>query len=362
MANGAYNDPYIVSSWAEFLTYNTSEYIGEYVKFNVNIDFSLIYPNGSSGGLVIYPNIMGNDRHWSRLAIISRTASTIAVEFKGTVENLYIDALYAKVVGGLIMSTDDIVGLHMTAQIDNNGATYIFGSYSLSDEINLIDSEIDIRVRTNGQIYFHNPSITAKLKNTSVNLNWQCPMNPVNITNVEMDASMFTGNITTGGTATIAICQKSPYENTQSLWDVKTSARQVFCQQVYGSSDQCYYNTDKTTFSGDTLDWIGLTTEQLADETELESAGFPIGGDSPWILELGKIENNSWTGYRNNKLGAFNVCVGLYNVQIPISLQSIGRHSFQINTIPSVTLPNDCTYYSTSFRPGMTIEGGILIE
>lgn len=370
MGTGTYSDPYVVTSWAEFESYNTADYAGDYVAFYRDIDFSLIYPNGCRDGLVIYPNIIGNDQHWLKLCVLGRNPTVTAIDFRGTVENLYIDGMYANAIESLIAPRGEITGLHLTAQIDNNGVTQIFGGVlvrpAFTSTISFVDSELDIRVRTRGNIHFQTRSTESvmKLKNTSVNIDFECSEEnmPHYINNIEMDASMFTGVIKSSGDVTLQICQKSPYEYTQSLWDVKVEAPRVYCESVYGNDDCCYYNTDKTTFYGDTLDWIGLTTEQLADETELEDAGFPIGGDSPWKLSAGKIKNNAWTSYRNEKLGAFNNCTQFDTIYVPNDLKSIGRYAFNITQMSKIKLPDDCTYYSTSFKSGMEVEGGILIE
>lgn len=59
-------------------------------------------------------------------------------------------------------------------------------------------------------------------------------------------------------------------------------------------------------------------------------------------------------------LGAFCHATNLNSVTIPSTVQSIGRYSFTHTVLTAVTLPDACTYYSTSFPEGCTVTGGIL--
>lgn len=63
----------------------------------------------------------------------------------------------------------------------------------------------------------------------------------------------------------------------------------------------------------------------------------------------------------NQLMGAFEGCTNLAHVSIPSTVQSIGPYSFKDTALTEVTLPAECTYYSTSFPPGCTITGGVLI-
>ena len=60
-------------------------------------------------------------------------------------------------------------------------------------------------------------------------------------------------------------------------------------------------------------------------------------------------------------MGACLNCSNLSQVELPSTLTSIGRYSFKGTKLTSVTLPANCTYYSTSFPPDCTITGGVLI-
>ena len=64
----------------------------------------------------------------------------------------------------------------------------------------------------------------------------------------------------------------------------------------------------------------------------------------------------------SKNLGAFGHCNTLKSITIPLSCTSIGKHTFTESGIKNVTLPNNCTYYSTSFPQDCNIIGGQLIE
>lgn len=60
--------------------------------------------------------------------------------------------------------------------------------------------------------------------------------------------------------------------------------------------------------------------------------------------------------------GAFSGVETLTEVYIPETVQRIGRYSFYGTSLTEVELPEECTYYSTSFPPGCNVIGGRLIN
>ena len=60
--------------------------------------------------------------------------------------------------------------------------------------------------------------------------------------------------------------------------------------------------------------------------------------------------------------GAFAGLANLTKVIFPSTLQSIGRYSFRDTGLTEVTLPAECTYYSTTFPIGCLIHGGHVIN
>lgn len=60
--------------------------------------------------------------------------------------------------------------------------------------------------------------------------------------------------------------------------------------------------------------------------------------------------------------GAFSGVETLTEVYIPETVRRIGRYSFYGTSLTEVELPDECTYYSTSFPPGCIVHGGQLIN
>ena len=60
-------------------------------------------------------------------------------------------------------------------------------------------------------------------------------------------------------------------------------------------------------------------------------------------------------------LGAFANATNLEEITIPETCESIGKESFLNTSLTAVTLPQNCTYYSTSFPPDCVVTGGQLI-
>lgn len=58
--------------------------------------------------------------------------------------------------------------------------------------------------------------------------------------------------------------------------------------------------------------------------------------------------------------GAFNSSP-LKEIKGGNNLESIGKYSFRNTELTAVTLPQDCTYYNTSFPEDCTVTGGTII-
>ena len=61
------------------------------------------------------------------------------------------------------------------------------------------------------------------------------------------------------------------------------------------------------------------------------------------------------------KIGAFAYLTNLTSITIPQSVKSIGKYAFYKTGLTSVTLADDCTYYSTSFPENCVVTGGTLL-
>ena len=83
---------------------------------------------------------------------------------------------------------------------------------------------------------------------------------------------------------------------------------------------------------------------------------------SMWILRDDIIVNALIPEPLIDDQGAFAECEYLTGILIPSTVESIGRYSFRDTGLRTVTLPANCTYYSTSFPSGCTVTGGQLIS
>ena len=370
MATGSLTDPFIVKDWATFLEYNTVEHEGDYVQFPAKAvcDLSIYYPNGLNEGLVIHPNILGNQAHWTRLCIFGDSSLT-ALTFMGTVDNLYIDGLYVSNIDTFLHPHAKLTNVRLVTEIENNSYTLnMFGKTNETTTLDFEECQFEIKAHTMRSIYFNGASNlnTIYLKNTDIDVEFdltnQYHLAFVLMDNIDLTSSRFKGNIEVAGTdgkVILAMWQHYPYENTQSIWDVKTTASQIVFRTTL-ARDTLYYNSDKMTFTTPPTNWIALTSAQIASQSAMTAAGFPIGGDSPWNFEFGYLDNENWVTL--TPLGAFAGNVPMGKVIIPKSLESIGRYSFSTNQLKEVYLPTDCTYYSTSFKSTGIVHGGILIE
>ena len=84
---------------------------------------------------------------------------------------------------------------------------------------------------------------------------------------------------------------------------------------------------------------------------------------SMWYLNENDILTNSiLPEVLIDDQGAFAGLANLTYVEFPSTLQSIGRYSFRDTGLTEVTLPAECTYYSTTFPIGCLIHGGHVIN
>lgn len=86
---------------------------------------------------------------------------------------------------------------------------------------------------------------------------------------------------------------------------------------------------------------------------------YPYG---KWYRENGVFKTRGLPDPLINDLGAFSGVSTLREVVIPDTVESIGRYSFHGTSLREVELPENCTYYSTSFPPDCEITGGQLID
>lgn len=89
------------------------------------------------------------------------------------------------------------------------------------------------------------------------------------------------------------------------------------------------------------------------------SQPYPYG---KWYRENGVFKTRGMPDPLINDLGAFSGCTNLTRVDIPETVETIGRYSFYQTALTEVTLPDNCTYYATSFPEDCVVTGGQLLD
>lgn len=129
----------------------------------------------------------------------------------------------------------------------------------------------------------------------------------------------------------------------------------------------------ETTYSVEGTDSLGVVFENkgrgwhVDQNDELVHDDLPdayVMNDNPtsWKLdENGTLVTLLLPDAYVNRQGAFSGCVTLTDITIPDTCTSIGKWSFYGTSLTEVELPENCTYYATSFPEGCIITGGILI-
>lgn len=382
MATGTSTDPYVVSSWEEFIEdYNNNSYAGSYVKFTNNrrTEYNLAksYPSGVSGGLVIYPNILGNGAAWKNLYTYG---GQFGINFIGTVDNLQVEALYVKDSQQIAKFDADISNVIMSAEITTSAELYVMNKGATSN-ITFDNCQMDLkcicREGASRTLYFigGGESKTVTMNNCEMRLDWQGFYSIQFITPTILNACLFNGYVQADGDMVrfYDFKQGTTVDYPESLIDIDFDADSIYYDSYTSdTSAKVYYNSDKTPDFADgslTNAWVGLTNAQIASETALNNAGFHTGGDSPWIYVDGNVRQEDWEelemlGALSYPVNGLAFCNSYYNGKeciVPLSAQSIGRYAFAGNTFKKVILPANCTYYKTSFS-GKPVTGGILIE
>lgn len=382
MATGASTDPYIVSSWEEFIeNYNNASFIGSYVKFKndrrTKYDLAKTYPSGVSGGLVIYPHILGNGATWKNLYTYG---GQFGINFIGKVDDLKVEALYVKDAQQIFkFDGGEITSLVASAEITTSAELYVINK-GVNTNTTFSNCQMDLkcicREGASRTVYFigGGENATITMNNCEVKLDWKGFYSVQFITPTIMNACLFNGYVQADGDMVrfYDFKQGTTADYPDSLVDIVFDTDSVF----YGSytsdtSATVFYNSSKTPpfAEGSLLNaWVGITSEQIASETALNNAGFHTGGDSPWVYVNNYIEQDDWKAI--SMLGAFNNlvefahCNSYYEGRkcvLPMSVKSVGRYAFQIQHLAKAALPSDCTYYATSFG-NVPVSGGILIE
>lgn len=154
--------------------------------------------------------------------------------------------------------------------------------------------------------------------------------------------------------------------------------------QIGGSSNSVrnlvVSNDDDMTL---TSAWSKVDKSQLIDSDLLTDKGFTVyvdnipddALDSDWCIITGcnypkpvgvvrflralTAVRNDWKKYCVS--GALSHCENLKAVRIPDTLREIGKYSFTYTSLKDVVLPDECTYWATSFPKGCKVKGGKLL-
>ena len=353
---GTLTDPYIVNSWAEFLEYNTADYIGKYVKFPKRVtDLSIAYPQGLLTGLTIYPNVIGRTGAsiWRNLCVFG--SNNIMLDFKGSVSNLIVQNVFATGVNKAFKFGDQVDKSEFGCRIVGGATLTIFDAQS----VDINDSAFYLQADASSEIDLG--SIT--LNDSNVEFYLDAPT--VDTTNTTVNATRFDGKINATA-AFVAGINQGNEEYNQSLWNVVVDSPSV---TLADDNYVCYFNSDRMAFTDSLGGWIGVSNTNLGNETYLESVGFAIGDDSPWVILDGYPVNEGQEAkasivgsFMRSTTSATNTSL-IEEINIPNATENIGRYGFnQARRLPSISLSDDCTYYATSFYNTTEITGGTLIE
>lgn len=353
---GTSTDPYIVNSWAEFLEYNTVDYIGKYVKFPKRaIDLSIAYPQGLFTGLTIYPNIIGRTGSsiWRNLCVFG--SNNTMLDFKGSVSNLIVQNVFATGVNKVFKFGGQVDMSEFGCRVVGGSTLTIFDAQS----INVNDSAFYLQADASSEINLG----SVELNDSNVEFYLNAPT--VDTTGAIVNATRFDGKVI-ANTAFVAGINQGSEEYNQSLWNVLVDSEYV---TLADSDYVCYFNSDRMAFTDGSSGWIGVSDTNLGNETYLESVGFSIGDDSPWAIVGGYPVNEGQEpkasivgSFMRSATSATNTSL-IEEINVPNATESIGRYGFnQARRLPNISLSDDCTYYATSFYNSTEITGGTLIE
>ena len=272
--SGTQESPYIVTTWAEFLSVcNIST--STYVEWNNGeVDFNEINPSGFADPIEIKSNIRLYKVKWrnfvSRANIafkVMASATKIDLEeFEFTDAELFHPAS-SKAYDGAVFSS---------------GLTSYYGRYTISKCI------FSYRQDSAGKGGFIKYALSAKITSTVQNTKAICTgeynfgdnkvsYSECNI-NIDIQAASLTGCLNSflcwysGKIQTSASSWSNSTNNLLGniVFDVECSATISLSTYQY----RCIYNSSKCTVTG--ANWIGATTAQLSDSEYLYNQGLPV--------------------------------------------------------------------------------------
>ena len=272
--SGTQESPYIVTTWAEFLSVcNIST--STYVEWNNGeVDFNEINPSGFADPIEIKSNIRLYKVKWKNFVSRAKIAFKIAAsatkidleEFEFTDAELFQPAS-SNAYDGAVFSS---------------GRTSYYGRYTIKN------CEFRYRQDSSGKGGFIKYALSAKITSTVQNTKAICTgeynfgdskvsYSECNI-NIDIQADSLTGCLNgflcwySGKIQTSAASWSNSTNNLLGniVFDVECNASISLSTYQFRS----VYNSSKCTITG--TNWIGATTAQLSDTTYLYNQGLPV--------------------------------------------------------------------------------------
>lgn len=276
--SGTQESPYIVTTWAEFLSVcNVST--STYVEWsNAEVDFNEIQPTGFADPIVIKSNIKLVNVKWKNFV------STAKIGFK-------IDAS-ATIINLDGFEFTDAELFHPASSSAYDGAVFSSGRTSYYGRYTIKNCVFSYRQDSAGKGGFIKYALSTTITSTAQNVVCVCAgeynfgdnkisYSECNI-NIDIQAASLTGCLNSflcwysGKIQTSAASWSDSTNNLLGniVFDVECNATISLSTYQYRS----VYNSDKCTVSG--ANWIGATTAQLSDTTYLYNQGLPVARDS----------------------------------------------------------------------------------
>lgn len=274
--SGTQESPYIVTTWAEFLSVcNVST--STYVEWsNAEVDFNEIQPEGFTDPIEIKSNIRLYKVKWknfvSRAKIAFKiTASTTKIdleEFEFTDAELFHPSSSSAFDGAVFSS----------------GRTSSYGYYTIKNCV------FSYRQDSAGKGGFIKYASRGSIVGTAINIKSICTgeyafefNSLLEYSECNINFDIQAGSLS-GGLRAFLCWYSGKIQTSASSWTNSTInllgnfVFDVECNVPisFGSGHiyRCIYNSDKCTITG--TNWVGATTAQLSDTTYLYNQGFPV--------------------------------------------------------------------------------------
>lgn len=277
--SGTQESPYIVTTWAEFLSVcNVST--STYVEWNnAEVNFNDIQPSGFSDSIEIKSNIRLYKVKWKNFV------SRAKIAFKITASATKIDLEEFEFT--------DAELFHPSSSSAFDGAVFSSGRASYYGYYTIKNCVFTYRQDSAGKGGFIKYAGTSSVVNTAITIKSTCQGeydfsdSPVSYLECNIKLDIQAASLT--GCLKSFLCWYSgKIQTSAASWTNSTTnllgnfVFDVECNVPisFGSGHiyRCIYNSDKCTLTG--TNWIGATTAQLSDTTYLYNQGLPVARDS----------------------------------------------------------------------------------